>query len=338
MVTDRIRLHGISPEAYRHPLDQQATDALRTIPGFELLITKLSRMSLERILYYEYLASAVRVTPTQCGKIHNLLRDACDVLDMPEPTLFISQTPMTNAFALGREFPSIVLWTGIIELLDENELRAVIAHELAHIQCGHSIYRIMAMIVLELAKAGTSRLLPQGMPDLISMRLQVAMMEWVRMAEFSCDRAAILVAQDPEVVFSLLFKLSGGSPKIFEMMDRDAYLAQAEEYERKDTPRIDHWYRWLVETEKSHPLPVLRAREALDWGNSDAYKTIIGGEYTRRGSALNTPPTACPHCGKDTNTSFTFCFHCGCDRNEPIESKDDSIGQDDSIGVETGTI
>ena len=324
--TTRVKLHGISPEAYRHPLDQQATDTLKSIPGFELAITKLSRMSLERILYYEYLASAVRVTPKQCGKIHELLRDTCDVLDMPEPTLFISQTPLVNAFALGREFPSIVLWTGIVELLDENELRAVIAHELGHIQCGHSIYRIMAVIVMELMKAGSSRFLPVGMPDLLSAPLQMAILKWVRMAEFSCDRAAILVSQDPDVIFSLLFKLSGGSPKIFEMMDKEAYLAQADEYERQDTPRIDHWYRMMVETEKTHPIPVLRAREALRWGDSDEYKKILGGTYTRRGGALPLPPAACLHCGKETNTSFTFCFHCGRDQREPIDSKDDTIG------------
>ena len=213
--TARRRYPGIAPEAYRHPLDQQATEALKAVPGFEFAISKLSRFSVEHLIYVEYCANGVKVTPRQCSGIYALLREACAILDVQEPSLFLSQTPIANAFALGRERPTMVLHTGLVELLTEEELLGVIAHELGHIHAGHSVYRMMLLLIQLAAKAGGMRF---GVGDIFSLPIEMALLEWARKAEFTADRAAILVTQNPEAVFSSLFKLTGGSPKIFEQM------------------------------------------------------------------------------------------------------------------------
>ncbi|MGC4045821.1 MAG: M48 family metallopeptidase [Armatimonas sp.] len=240
---------------------------------------------------------------------------------MPVPALFLAQTPIVNAFALGKEDPAIVLQTGLVELLDEDELLAVIGHELGHIHCGHTIYRLMALFLALLARVGASRV---GYGDVFSIPIQMALLEWQRKAEFSADRASILTVQDPEIVFSALFKLTGGSPKIFAQMDRDAYLAQAEEYDRPDAQKLDKLYRLLIESERTHPIPVVRAREALRWGASSEYTTILSGDYPRRGEpipkkvAKTSAPVlvTCPHCGESTDAAFSFCTACGKDRGE----------------------
>ena len=161
---------------------------------------------------------------------------------------------------------------------------------------------------------------------MFSVPLQVALMEWTRKAEFSADRAATIVVQDPEVVFSALFKLTGGSPKIFEQMDRQEYLKQADEYERSDWSRLDKFYKLMLETEKTHPIPVLRAKEVLRWGATDEYKNIVAGNYIfrdkvgdrRRGplsavamKTLANEKLTCDACQKETDAAFTFCIHCG---------------------------
>jgi Zn-dependent protease with chaperone function len=316
VTTTRKRFPGIAPEAYRHPLDQQATDSLRSVPGFEFAVSKLSRFSIEHILYVEYCATAVKVTPRQCSRIYELLREACSILDVTEPALFLSQTPIANAFALGKERPMMVLHTGLVELMTEEELLGVIAHELGHIHCGHSVYRLMLLLIELAGRVGGAKL---GVGDAFSMPIQMALLEWARKAEFSADRAAILVTQNPEAVFSTLFKLTGGSPKIFEQMDREEYLKQAEEYDRPDAGKLDKFYRTMLEAGKTHPIPVLRAREALRYGETDEYKAILEGRYTRYdknhrlSSAAPTAPTTCPHCGQEADTSFSFCVHCGGD-------------------------
>lgn len=321
--TGRVRFPQIAPDTYRHPLDQQATAALRAVPGFELLASKLSQYSFEKIIYHEECASAVRVTPKQLPRIHALLHEACTILDLPEPSLFVSQTPIANAFALGRENPTMVLHTGLVELLTEDELLAVIAHEMGHIHCGHTVYRLMALMLQLLAKLGDMRI---GVGDLFSLPIRAALLEWTRKAEFSADRAAIIVVQDPEVVFSALFKLTGGSPKIFEQMDREEYLKQAEDYERPDWSRLDKFYKVMLESDKTHPIPVLRAKEVLRWGATEEYKNIVAGNYIfrdkvgdrRRGplstitmKTLANERLTCPSCGKETDAAFTFCINCG---------------------------
>jgi len=111
-------------------------------------VSTFSRYTVERFLSVEACAEAAKVTPNHCGRIYALLREACSILDVsPQPALFLSQTPVANAFAIGRDMPSLVLHTAIVELLTEDELRAVLAHELGHVQCGHTVYRLMALIV-----------------------------------------------------------------------------------------------------------------------------------------------------------------------------------------------
>ena len=330
--TPRRRYPGIAPEAYRHPLDQQAAAALKAVPGFEFAASKLSRFSIEHLIYVEYCANGVKVTPKQCGSIHALLREACAILDLPEPALFLAQTPIANAFALGRERPTIVLHTGLVELLTEEELMGVIAHELGHIHAGHSVYRLMLILIQLAAKAGGMRF---GLGDIFSMPIELALLEWARKAEFTADRAAILVTQNPEAIFSSLFKLTGGSPKIFEQMDREEYLKQAEEYDKPDTGQLDRFFKGIIEASRTHPIPVLRAREVLRYGESDEYKAMLSGRYIHREkdgtltSAAPTAPMKCPNCGAEADTSFSFCIQCGADLQGAIG---DAIDKPDAGG------
>ena len=320
----RTRLPGISPEAYRHPYDRQAAAALRAVPGFELAATKFSRYSVERFLYVLACADAVRVTPRQCGRIHALLREACAVLDIwPEPNLFLTQTPIPNASALGREMPSILIHTGLVEMLSEEEILAVIAHELGHIQCGHTVYLLMLWLIQSVLKRYGSAVPVPGVGDWLSLSLEATLLEWLRKAEFSADRAALLCVQNPEVVFSVLFKLTGGSPKIYEQMDREEYLRQAEDYDNPGAPPLDKVYKMLLSVPQTHPIPVLRAREALRYGDSDEYRTILSGEYRRRDKVTaRQEMILCPRCGEETDrAAFSFCTQCGADLPAPGEGE-----------------
>jgi Zn-dependent protease with chaperone function len=317
---NRRPLAPLAPDAYRHPLDLQATAALRAVPGFERAVGAVSRRSIEHLLYVEACANAVRVTPRQCGRIHGLLRDACATLGVaPEPALFLAQTPIANAFAVGRESPCIVLQTGLIELLDEEELRAILGHELGHIHCGHSVYRLMALLMTLVLGRFPGAMM--GLGDLFTLGLQVALLEWSRKAEFSADRAAVLCVQDDGgTLFRALFKLTGGTPKVFDEMDADEYLRQADEYDGNGSAALDKVYKLLLSVPQTHPIPVLRAREALRWGGSDTYRAILAGESAgsaapdRPAGGRETGLVTCGRCGQATDGAFSFCTHCGADR------------------------
>ena len=95
------------------------------------------------------------------------------------PELFVSQTPFVNAMAVGFERPFIVLNSGALDLLDRDERRVLIGHELGHIMSGHATYTTIALILL---KAGFSAIPGLG---LIALPIQLALLEWSRKAELS---------------------------------------------------------------------------------------------------------------------------------------------------------
>ena len=148
----RVRLTGISSRAYEHPADRSALVALRKLSGFDVLLSKLFGLINERALRLTYLAGAVKVSERQFPHIHALVRDGAYILDLADvPEVYVMQSPLVNAMAIGRDRPFIVVTTGLVNLHDEEELRWVIGHELGHILSGHAVYRTMLLILIELA-------------------------------------------------------------------------------------------------------------------------------------------------------------------------------------------
>lgn len=96
-------------------------------------------------------------------------------------------------------------------------MQAIIAHELGHLKCSHGVWLTMANVIA----SSTVSALP-----LLSGALEDGLLRWLRAAELTCDRAALLVAQDHRVVISTLMKLAGGSPKLNAELNIDAFLHQ----------------------------------------------------------------------------------------------------------------
>jgi Zn-dependent protease with chaperone function len=172
--------------------------------------------------------------------------------------------------------PFIVVHTSLIDLLTPPELQAVIAHELGHLKCEHGVYLTMANII-SLAASG---LIP-GVGQAIAQNLQMQMLRWVRCAEFSCDRAALLVAQDARVVASVLMKLAGGSPQIAPLLSVDAFLAQARAYTDFGSTEIGKMLAQAQTEQLTHPVPVLRAKEIDEWSKSDRYHSLLNNPSVR---------------------------------------------------------
>ena len=150
----RVRLPGISSRAYEHPADRSALVALRKLTGFDALFRRLASLFSDRSLRLLFLASSVRASQEQFPQLYRLLLDGASILDLPEvPELFISQDPVPNAMALGSDKPFIVVTTGLVDLLDTEEMRFVIGHELGHALSGHAVYRTMLFNLTQLADA-----------------------------------------------------------------------------------------------------------------------------------------------------------------------------------------
>jgi Zn-dependent protease with chaperone function len=267
---------GISSRAYEHAADRAALTTLRKLSGFDALLKMLNGLIGERRVRLLLLGNAVQVSPQQFPRLEGLLADACRILDQDRsPELFVQQSPIVNAMTIGMDRPVIVLTTGLVELLDEEELRFVIGHELGHAFSGHAVYRTMLLWLLNLTGAASS--IPGGALGL--QALVNALLEWFRKAEISCDRAGLLVSQDVEAAVRTHMKLAGGAH--LHEMNPMVFIEQGREYESTGDVR-DSLLRFSLTSQVTHPFPSVRALDLTRWIDSGAYARIMTGEYPNR--------------------------------------------------------
>jgi Zn-dependent protease with chaperone function len=275
----RVQLTQISSRAWEHPADRAALNTLRAIPGFDEVVRKIAGFFGERGVRQLFLANAVRVDARQRPQLNARFTEVLETLDWPtRPQLYVTQTPFVNAGAVGFEEPFIVINSATLATLNEEEQRFILAHELGHIMSGHTTYRTIAIIVITF---GLSNL-----PFLAGMALlpfQLALMEWYRMSEMSCDRAGLLGTQDLNVAMGSFMKLAGGTPPAGDEASLEAFMEQAAEYETGGNA-WDTVLKLLNTAFREHPFNTVRAAELLRWQETGAYDTILSGTYTRRGT------------------------------------------------------
>lgn len=272
----QIPLVGLKADQFRHPLDFQATQALKQFPGLDLMVRNLLGPLAEQFFYLNNIAASVLVGEKQLPHLHQLLLDACKTLDLEPPQLYVQQHPVPNAytFAMRGKQPFIVLHTTLIDMLTPEEIQAVIAHELGHLKCEHGVYLTPLNIMILAAS------LVPNWGAVIAQSLQEQMLEWLRCAEFSCDRAALLATQNPRVVMSVLMKLAGGSPTLAPQLNLDAFIAQARAYDDISNSELGELLKSAQTAQLSHPVPVLRAREIDKWASSQAYQFLLQSTST----------------------------------------------------------
>lgn len=283
----------ISSQAFKHPLDQQAEQALRSVPGFDLLAKSFSEYLYERPQQILLMGNDLKVGPRQYATLYGIYRECLRDLDMfPEPNLYVSQNPLANAYSLGSEHPYIVFNTALLDLLDEEEIRVILAHELGHLKCDHSILIQMSFWVMGAANfLGDITL---GLGKAITTGLVYAFYEWRRKAELSADRAALLVSDDLNLVLRTLMKCAGGSQKYLHECNLEEFIRQGEAYRQLDQDNLNQIYKFLIYNGGNgsfltHPFSVERVRYLQEWFNSESYRQIRRGNYAKTGvkSSIN---------------------------------------------------
>ncbi|MCA1589859.1 MAG: M48 family metallopeptidase, partial [Acidobacteria bacterium] len=266
----------LSKHEYIHPADSKALAALKAIPGIDSALKKLLAVTGESAIRVLFMASAVKVTPTQCPDLHAKLQIACTSLGVDMPDLFIQQNPIVNAFTGGVDRPVIVLHSSLIERLNDEETLAVIAHEVGHIHAEHVLYLTAARLIEALANASVARLVPGSeiIKLVISLGISGALLAWARRAELSCDRAALLVTQDAHVIGRTMMKLAGGT--FASKIDYDQFLEQAREFQKNyDEKKLDKFWADIINAGLSHPFPIWRVSEILKWVEDGQYQELM---------------------------------------------------------------
>jgi len=241
----------------------------------DVVVRRLVEFSYERALRQSFLGNSIRVGEHQLPGVWSAYRGVARILDMePENDVYVTSSVHWNAMTIGSKRPMIVIASDLLQHLGSGEQRAVIAHELGHVLSDHVLYTTALNILLA---AGGGLPLGLGLPV---RAVRAVLLEWVRAAELSCDRAATLAVRDPQIVCRALMVLAGGMPAA--ELDLDAFMAQAMEYESWEDSH-DRVRRFFNEMNATHANAVRRVSEIMRWVRSGEYDRIQRGEYRRRG-------------------------------------------------------
>jgi Zn-dependent protease with chaperone function len=284
----RVALPGIAPLSWEHPADRAALQAMRAVPGFDEVVRKIvAILGGERGIRLIFQGNAVRVTAKQFPRLHQLAVEAVSTFDWPRlPEFYVSQTPVFNAGAYGVDDPFIVLHSAALDLLDDEELRVLVSHELGHVISGHALYHTIAEILLKVSLS--------ALPFLAGIALlpvRLAVLEWSRKSELSADRAGLLGSQNVMASQQLFMKMAGAYRGALEtgQMDLNEFMAQANEYTTSNDG-LDIVYKILNTLVLTHPMNTVRAAEMQKWVGSGDYDRILRGDYTRRGQEAKDRP------------------------------------------------
>lgn len=288
----------ITSSDFMHPEDAAALEQLENIPGFPDFVKKILQLGLEQMQYGINMASSIRLSPTQLPELYNRLPPICEKLGIEVPEFYLQMNPTPNAWTFGDTRKYITITSGLVDLLTERELDAVLAHECGHIICRHVLYHSIANYILR----GIDSL---GVLGLCTVPMQYAILYWYRKSELSCDRVGAFIT-DPETASYTEARLAGGPLSVTKDINLEEWAKQADAYEEIRTDGV--WNKALqvyAIAAQTHPFSAVRVREVLKWSKTEQYKRIV--EY------LNSSKDSvrCPRCGNVIQNTWCYCKFCG---------------------------
>lgn len=290
----------MNPSEFIHPEDAAALRQLEAIPGFPLLVKKIMALGLEKVQYGLNMAQSIRLSEEQLPELYHHLPPICKKLGIPEPEFYLQMTPFPNAWTFGDTKIYITITSGLVDMMTDEELDAVIAHECGHILCRHVLYHSVARNILSFGES-------LGVLGSLAAPIKYALWYWQRKSELSCDRAGALVTS-PETVASVMARFAGGPRHITESVNMQAWAKQADAYDAIYNDGLwNKTLQILVTAEQDHPFSAVRVREILKWKDTDQYRFI----KERMEQNEQNGECRCPHCGAPIQAGWKFCLDCG---------------------------
>lgn len=268
-------LNGLVGADYQHPLDQRSLAALEAVPGVATLLKKAVEVTIERYDHLFNQSSFLRVSPGQMPTLLRLFERAAYALGIDDlPDLFVYQAPEINAYTGGVERRYVALSSALCDAFTDDEIQGVLAHELAHCQSQHVLYKIAARLLTY--AAGELAKYTLGLGSLMLLPLQLALFKWDRCSELSADRGMLLAIRDPLLALRVLLKLSGPAGRLAGELSLERFMEQA--LRARQAPEegvLDRVYTMLQTISRTHPFPLWRAAELWSWCCEGEYLSLL---------------------------------------------------------------
>lgn len=249
-----------------HPEDEKAISVLQRLPFFDRFVRKIMQYGGEQYYLGENLGSMLLVTETTHPQLYTLLEEIASEIGIDMPQLYIYNDPMMNAYTYGDTEPFIAIANSVIEKLDTEEIRCVLAHECGHILCHHTLYNTMVAILNDVAD-------DLGLiTETFYYPIRLALQYWSRKSELSADRCAAAICGE-KVFQTTMLKMTTGLAKITGSPYQ--LVKQAQRY--LNMQKESAWFNIQQNCRiawHSHPQMCLRAYEIDRWSQSPIYKRL----------------------------------------------------------------
>ena len=245
-------------EEFIHPSDKKALDALKAVPGFDMVMKKCMSIINEKLYKIENTSSYLKLGPDQLPQIYEMLVRICKKLDLAIPHLYLKLEREPNAYTYGDTDIFIVLTSGALETLSGEQIETMLAHECGHIICHHTLYHSMGSLLVSIADYFANGFISKAAIG----ALQAAYFYWSRCSEFSADRVSAYYQESAEPVVELMMAFSGGTSNLGLKMSREAFFKQAQEYKILiDNSAYNKTLELIKFWSNTHPLNAYRAYE-----------------------------------------------------------------------------
>lgn len=273
-----IHFSQIHYRAFAHPADREATSVFEKLPVLPELLKKMSQLGFEEKLRAHHMHNSIQLGPCQFPSLWRMVHEVAERLCIPAPLTYVTRDGGVNAFAFGKHTHSIVLTSSLLDLMSDRELQGIIAHEMGHILCQHMLYMDvgLALSMNKGAVPSLARVIPGLEESAVSL-----FFAWFRAAEYSADRAALLILEDPEPLAQCLSRLAGVPRRFESEFDIRLFAEQVKNYREKATL----WSKIVtfgMGAFLTHPEPAKRVHAILEWSESDEYRNILAGRYLTR--------------------------------------------------------
>ena len=201
------------------------------------------------------LSEAKMVTPQTFPGLSQNMAVCTRLFNLKDVDVFIVPSRERNAYTFGIDKQVIVVYSSLLKLMDEDEIRFVLGHESGHIALSHTFLNTII---------GGMGGIPQ--PFGLAVILNLIFQWWSRCCEYSCDRAGLIACGNLEKSISSLVKLATGGIRSKQQFDKAYRAIDAED---------DSLAGLVGEAFASHPMIIRRINELQKFASSADYKNIL---------------------------------------------------------------
>ncbi len=289
----------LTPQAIIHPEDSAALQKLETVPLFSAAVRSFLKVFDEHFLAQITSKHHIRLGPHQLPHIYDHLQEICQLLEIQKPELYLEIHHDPFSYTLGEHRKFIIISTAMLDCLDDDGVRIILAHECGHIFFNHVLYRSMTKMLLQYGDS-----LPRPL-SAISAPLRIALLYWYFKSEQSADRIAALFGQNVEQVLGSILRAAEAPALLVEQINWEEVSAQVNSDETEGESTIQKLMETIIIGDTEHPFTARRVKELLAWGQSSDFKQWR--------SLLQSPPApaVCSQCHQPLNNNQTKCPACG---------------------------